>query len=186
MELQRLFASLEAACAEACPGERIVFGQGPCPCDIVIIGEAPGRVEARLGKPFSGRAGEFFLSIIMEVTGKGRDELYLSNVVKVWPRIRTEKGRTRAPGRTEIAFFAPYMLKEIEIIKPRVVIAAGKTAFKAIAPEQGPFIPNRWVKAKSFRIMPVYHPAYIERWKKDTQKRMEGLMRALEDVKEGL
>ncbi len=154
----------------------LVMGEGPSPCELMIIGEAPGRVETELKRPFVGRAGRFFRSILEEVFGK-RD-LYITNVVKVWPKIDTGRGRTRSPTKEEFRFFLPYLLKEIEAVRPKVIVAAGRTAFEAVS-EEGDFSPGRWSRGPfGTRVMAVYHPAYILR----NQNRLKELEKDLKDA----
>jgi DNA polymerase len=163
-----------------------VFGEGPCPCDLMVVGEAPGRKETELKKPFVGRSGGFFTAILKKVLKRSREEIYITNVVKVWPRLGTKRGRTRPPTKAEEAFFLPYLKHEIEAVRPRVVIAVGKTAFNALAPASE-FRPGVWVEGPDdFLIMPVYHPAYILRKQKNLIELKGGLEVALRKVKKRL
>ncbi len=184
-ELKRLLRSLSTAYekTERFKGGRIVFGEGPAPCGLMIVGEAPGREETKLGHPFVGRAGRFLISVIKEVFGREREDFYITNVVKVWPTIATQRLKTRPPTREEEEFFLPYLLEEIRIIEPRVILAIGKTAFSNLAPGED-FKPGGWIKASDGRlIMPVYHPAYLLRKQKDLKENTGELKAALRKVK---
>ncbi|MEE9615108.1 MAG: uracil-DNA glycosylase [Thermodesulfobacteriota bacterium] len=160
-----------------------VFGDGPVPSGLMVVGEAPGRSETKLGRPFVGRAGTFFFDIVEDVFERPREELYITNVVKVWPKIDTERGRTRPPTRAEIAFFLPYLKEEIVAVGPATIVAVGKVAFTALVP-QGEFIPGAWAEYGSgVPVMPVYHPAYILRKQKSLRELTAGLRTALREVK---
>ncbi len=152
----------------------------------MVIGEAPGRNEVAGGKPFVGKAGAFLVSILEEVFGFGRDAIYITNVVKLWPHLKTKRLKTRPPSIQEKALFTPYLLEEIELVDPRVIIAVGKTAFTAVAPDQV-FTPGLWVKGVCGRdVMPVYHPAYILRKQKSLQEMTRDLKAALGEAAERL
>ncbi len=160
----------------------LVLGDGPVPCGVMVVGEAPGRDETRLGKPFVGRAGKFLISVLKDVFKAGREDFYITNVVKVWPTVETLRLKTRKPSREEEEFFLPYLEKEIQIVEPRVILAVGKTSFSNLAPDKV-FTPGVWVKAKGFLIMPVYHPAYILRKQKNLKENTGELKAALRKVR---
>lgn len=182
--LKRLFHSLRSASARAAGFKpaALVFGDGPVPCGVMVVGEAPGRDETRLGKPFVGRAGKFLISVIKEVFKTGREDFYITNVVKVWPTVETRRLKTRKPTREEEEFFLPYLKKEIKIVGPRVILAVGKTAFSNLAPDKV-FTPGVWVKVEGLLIMPVYHPAYILRKQKNLKENTGELKAALRKVR---
>lgn len=191
--LKALFGEIDAAWGRRGKGGKggahktkekpLVFGSGSLDSGIMVIGEAPGRDETRLGVPFVGRAGSFFVAILEEVLGMKRGALYITNAVKVWPTIETKRLRTRPPGKDEAGFFLPYLEKEIEIVSPKAIIAVGKTAFKALLPS-GDFAPYRWFKGDSaVPVMPVYHPAYILRRQKEMKKNVALLKAALRKVR---
>ncbi len=163
-----------------------VFGEGPHPCDLMIIGEAPGRQETILGKPFVGRTGRFFISLIEEVLRRPRESIYITNVVKVWTKVDTPRGRTRPPTKTEIARFIPFLKKEIALVNPVIIMAVGRTAFSALLPD-GDFIPGRWYNTtEGYRIIPVYHPAYILRRQDRLEELRDELVRILKKIRRSL
>ena len=185
-DLERIKKSLLASCRKR-PEFRektLVMGEGPSPCALMIIGEAPGRVEVELKRPFVGRAGKFFRSILEDVF-RGRD-FYITNVVKVWPKIETERGRTRSPAKEEFDFFLPYLLREIEAVHPKVIVAVGRTAFRAVTDKRD-FTPGLWTEGPSgAKVMAVYHPAYILRNRKRLKELEGGLRSALLKVRREL
>ncbi len=163
-------------------GETLVFGVGPCPCKVMVIGEAPGREETKLKTPFVGKAGRFLIGILKEVFGAERDGFYITNVVKFWPVIKTKRLKTRPPTPDEVKAFIPFLQKEIEIVSPAVIIAVGKTAFNAVAPDTD-FVPGGWVAGYGgIPVMPVYHPAYILRKQRELGKNTKELKKALRKV----
>jgi DNA polymerase len=182
-ELDRLKKRVESALKRTAMGFTPVFGSGPVPCPVMLVGEAPGRTETELGLPFVGRAGVYLVKNLEEVFGRTRDELYITNVVKVWPHIKTKRLKTRPPTKKEEAFFLKYLLEEIEIVDPLVIVAVGKTAFTALAPGEV-FRPNIWAEGPGGRqVMPVYHPAYILRKQKSISESTRALRAALRKVK---
>jgi len=180
-----LRAEISRACAHEVKNAVPVFGHGPVPCPVMVVGEAPGRDETRLGEPFVGRAGKFLISVLRDVFGSGREAFYITNVVKVWPVIETKRKKTRKPTKAEEAFFIPYLLREIELVGPRAIIAVGKTAFAALAPDAD-FTPGRWVERRGLSIMPVYHPSYLLRRQKSLEDETGRLKAALKEVKKRL
>jgi DNA polymerase len=187
-KLRGLFDGISAA-ATASPefaDETLVFSTGSASCPVMVVGEAPGRNEVAEGKPFVGKAGAFLLSILEEVFESGRDGFYITNVVKLWPHIKTKRLKTRPPSKAELAFFTPYLLKEIEIVDPRVIIAVGKTAFTAVAADiDARFVPGLWIDGVR-DVMPVYHPAYILRRARSINEMTRDLKAALGLVVERL
>ncbi len=179
--MRRLFGRVSKASegSSAFNDKPLVFSTGPVPSALMIVGEAPGRNEVAEGKPFVGKAGAFLVAILEEVFGCGRESIYITNVVKLWPHLKTKRLKTRPPTPEERALFIPYLLEEIELVDPLVIIAVGKTAFSAVAPDRV-FTPGLWVKGVCGRdIMPVYHPAYILRRQRSLDDMTRDLKAAL-------
>lgn len=107
---------------------QLVMGGGNPNADIVFIGEAPGKNEDIQGKPFVGAAGKF-LDTMLEAAGMHRDEVYITNIVKYRPP------ENRDPTADEKAAFLPYLLKQIEIINPKVVITLGRHSMEYFLPK---------------------------------------------------
>lgn len=184
-ELDKLNRKLMKAIEGRFTGSKPVFGEGPVPCRLMVLGEAPGRDETRLGRPFVGRGGSFFVRVFEESFGMKRDEVYISNVLKVWPNVETKRLRTRPPDRGETEFFLPFLEKEIELIDPSVILAVGKTAFKALLPEEE-FKAGEWRTSGRRNIMPVYHPSYMLRRQRYLEESVRELKAALNKVKKEL
>lgn len=161
-EMERLREKLASVCAAEFPESAPVFGEGPVPCRLMVIGEAPGRDETRLGRPFVGKAGSFFIGVFERALGMKRNEAYITNVLKVWPRIETKRLKTRKPMKEEEVVFTPFLLEEIELVDPTVIVAVGKVAFFALMPGEA-FKAGQWMSFDGRHVMPVYHPSYLLR-----------------------
>lgn len=135
----------------------IVFGEGAEDASIMFIGEGPGMDEDREGRPFVGEAGQLLTRIIENGIGIKRDQVYIANVVKCRPP------ENRDPERDEIEACIPFLKKQIEIIRPKVICTLGRIAAREllkrdfkITMERG-----RWQTYGNIPLMPTYHPAYI-------------------------
>jgi len=166
-----------------------VLGVGPVPCPVVIIGEAPGSTETKEGKPFIGRAGALLTEVLEDAFKCSRQELYITNVVKLWPNIFTEstgRFKTRTPTKAEQNYFKKYLLEELAIVKPKAVVVVGKTAYSALIDDEksNPFIPGQWVDGfDGYKVMPVYHPAYLLRNYSKLDEMKKDMKAALKKVK---
>ncbi|MBI5492822.1 MAG: uracil-DNA glycosylase [Deltaproteobacteria bacterium] len=185
--MERLRSKITRACAQRAEfrDSSPVFGDGPVPCGLMVIGEAPGRDETRFGRPFVGRAGGFFVAILEESFGMKREGFYITNVVKVWPNLPTKRKKTRKPLKEEEEFFIPFLEEEIKMVAPRVILAVGRTAFSALAPDKD-FIPGEWAERDGVPVMPVYHPSYILRKQKSLQESLKALKKSLGKVRRKL
>jgi DNA polymerase len=159
--LVRLEASAKACvkCRELAQRRRnVVFGVGNPRAELMFIGEAPGRDEDLEGEPFVGRAGEL-LTRIVQAMGLKRSEVYIANVLKCRPP------ENRAPLPDEVANCLPYLLSQIEMIQPKVIVALGATAMKALLDVQLGItkIRGNWYSFRDIPMMPTFHPAYLLR-----------------------
>lgn len=158
--------------------DKFVFGTGNPSADVVVIGEAPGADENRQGEPFVGAAGKL-LTKILEAINFGRDDVYICNILKSRPP------GNRTPERDEIEACIPYLYKQIELIKPRFILAAGLTAAKSLLQTN--------LRMKDLRgsvhdwhgisVIVTYHPAALLRnpqWKRPTWEDVQ-LLRKLYD-----
>jgi uracil-DNA glycosylase len=138
-----------------------VPGEGPAKAKILFIGEAPGREEDLSGRPFVGRSGKFLTKLI-ESAGLKREKCFISSVIKHRPP------KNRKPKRGEISVCFPYLESQIKIIKPRIIVLLGQTAFSAFFPKEklkdlrGEFVTLRQAQgdkkiSRDFFI--TYHPA---------------------------
>lgn len=140
-------------CALCLTRTHAVPGEGPANAQVMFVGEAPGAVNDREGRPFVGRGGAIFDSILAAV-GIERRAVYISNIVKCWPP------GNRRPSRKEIQACHRHLADELETIRPAVVIALGRTAFTALTGQNIPFreIMGRSVRVGTAVVVPMYHP----------------------------
>ena len=161
---QELLAAVETSAYQT---KTIVFGEGAENPALMMIGEAPGGDEEKQGRPFVGKAGKN-LSAFLEVVGLKREEIYISNVVKLRPTKespKTGKAVNRPPSAEEIAFFLPYLLEEIQVISPKVVVTLGNVPLKAVTGERKAVIGDYHGKptplADGRTLFALYHPAAV-------------------------
>ncbi len=156
-----------------------VFGTGPDDADLMIIGEAPGADEDRVGEPFVGRAGQL-LTKILSAVGFAREDVYIANILKSRPP------GNRDPEPEEIAAHLPILLKQIALVQPKVLLCVGKTAGNAFLGRKSSLGALR-DREHSFEGLPLfvtYHPAALlrnEQWKRPTWEDVQ-MMRARYDA----
>lgn len=148
----------------------LIFGDGNVDSKIVLIGEAPGKNEILQGRPFVGQAGKNLDEFINTLEIK-KDDLYITNVVKMRPyKVNEQTGResNRTPTKNEVGIFSPYLVRELEIIKPLMVVTLGNTALKCITQDKKTTIGNLHGNLSKMRfgnveflLFPLYHPASI-------------------------
>ncbi len=156
---------------------KIVFGDGSPKAELVFIGEGPGADEDQQGIPFVGRAGKLLTQMI-EAMGLQRKDVYICNVVKCRPP------ENRAPEPDEVATCSPYLLRQIDVIRPKVIVCLGAVAAKTLLQTARGISQFRgeWLEWRGHKLMATYHPAYLLRnpnakgevWK-DLQKVMAEL-----------
>jgi DNA polymerase len=136
----------------------VVFGVGSPRAEIMFVGEAPGHDEDMQGEPFVGRAGELLTKIIAAM-GCQREDVYIANVLKCRPP------QNRTPLPDEITNCLPYLLSQIELIQPKVIVALGATAVRSLLDVQLGITKMRghWYTFRDIPIMPTFHPAYLLR-----------------------
>ncbi|MCQ9207333.1 MAG: uracil-DNA glycosylase [Omnitrophica bacterium] len=137
---------------------RVVFGSGSPKARLMFVGEAPGRDEDLQGLPFVGRAGQLLTKII-ESIGLKREDVYIANILKCRPP------NNRNPYPTEILACEGYLLRQIELIKPKLICTLGKFAAQALLRSTEPIsrLRGRFFDYHGSRLIPTYHPAYLLR-----------------------
>ncbi|MCC8014578.1 MAG: uracil-DNA glycosylase [Eubacterium sp.] len=164
--MKRLYEEMTEKSGEVFPERKIVTGEGNLKASLVLIGEAPGGEEEKQGRPFVGKAGKN-LSEFLEILSLKREDIYITNVVKLRPfKISEKTGRisNRPPNRAEVEFFKPYLFRELEIIKPEIVVTLGNFALRAISGEKNIVIGDvhgEKLNKNGFCLFPLYHPASI-------------------------
>lgn len=145
----------------------LVFGEGPMQPRLMLIGEAPGEQETLMGRPFVGKAGKN-LDRFLELAGMRREEIYISNAVKIRPTKTGKTGRisNRPPTREEIALFRPWLLKEIALVAPQVIATLGNVPLFAVTNDKRLTIGEahgRVMEAgeSGRKLFALYHPASL-------------------------
>ncbi len=137
---------------------QVVFGVGHPNADLMFVGEAPGADEDIQGEPFVGRAGQLLTKIIAAI-GLTREQVYIANVIKCRPP------GNRNPEWDEVAECEPFLFRQIDIIKPKVIVALGKFAAQALLGTQDPIsrLRGRIFDYRGAKLIPTFHPAYLLR-----------------------
>jgi DNA polymerase len=137
---------------------QIVFGDGNPNANLMFIGEAPGREEDRQGKPFVGRAGQL-LNRILEAVGLQRDDVFITNIVKIRPP------NNRRPLASEIEENRPILVNQIKIIRPKAICTLGAVALEGLLGKPIKITQMRGKKItwNNIPVIPAYHPAYVLR-----------------------
>lgn len=141
--------------------KNVVFGAGTGATKILFVGEAPGREEDLQGLPFVGRAGQLLTKIIEAIEFK-REDVYIANVLKCRPP------ENRNPAPEEVARCRPYLLKQIELLKPKVICTMGVFATQVLLDTKSPLTVLRGQihKVNGVAVIPTYHPAACLRYPK--------------------
>jgi len=177
--------SLIGNCAK-CPlhkGRRnLVFGSGNKNADVMVIGEGPGADEDMQGKPFVGRAGKLLTDILKAINFE-RDEVYIANIVKSRPP------GNRTPFPSEMDACMPYLLKQVELIKPKLILCLGLTAAKGLLKRNDTLTNFRGKVYDYFsgaKVMVTYHPAALLRnpnWKRGCWEDVQAFRKLYDEMK---
>jgi len=137
---------------------QIVFGVGNPRADLMFIGEAPGRDEDIQGEPFVGRAGQLLTKMIESIDLR-REDVYIANVIKCRPP------ENRNPEPDEVASCEPFLLRQLDAIRPKVVVALGAVAVKALLKTDAPIsrLRGRVLYFRGSKLVPTFHPAFLLR-----------------------
>jgi DNA polymerase len=137
----------------------LVFGVGDPQADLMFIGEAPGADEDLRGEPFVGRAGQLLTDIIERGMGMTRAEVYICNVIKCRPP------ENRNPEGDEVAACEPFLFRQIDLVRPRVIVGLGTFAVQAVLKIKTPIskLRGNWHEVRGIKMMPTFHPAYLLR-----------------------
>lgn len=158
--LQKTIAACEVT-QKHLEGKKALFGRGSDTAKVFFVGEAPSLEEVEENRSFVGPAGEL-LSKIISATGLTEKECYFANLMTWRPKPPTAFGK-RPPNASEVAFNRPYLLAQIEIIKPQIVVAVGAQAFGALTHSTTPImqIRGQWQKVDGLEVLPTLHPNYL-------------------------
>ena len=144
--------------------DTMVFSTGNPEADFMLVGEAPGFQEEQKGEPFVGPAGEK-LNQILKAMGLARDKVYISNVCKFRPATRNQTTNNRKPSPEEMATSLPFVKAEIDVVKPRVIVALGGSAAQGLLGLEKPVGQLRecWHQFQGIPLRVTYHPSYLLR-----------------------
>jgi len=164
-----------------------VFGVGNPDADLMFIGEAPGVDEDQQGEPFVGRAGQL-LTRIIKAMNFAREDVYIANILKCRPDTPAGSFGNRPPTPTEMQTCRPYLVEQIDIIQPRVLVALGAVAVEGLLGTRATMrdLRGRWHTYNSIPLMITYHPAYLLRNQAPSEKRKvwEDMLQVLERLQQ--
>jgi uracil-DNA glycosylase family 4 len=157
--------------------KQIVFGVGNPTADLMFIGEAPGADEDLQGEPFVGRAGQL-LNNMIKAMGLEREQVYIANIIKCRPP------GNRTPERDECETCSPFLMRQIAVIKPKVIVALGAVAAKTLLAINSSMaeLRGRWYDFRGTKLAVTYHPAFLlrdPRQKKEAWKDLQMVMKEL-------
>jgi DNA polymerase len=144
----------------------LVFGIGDPHAELMFVGEAPGADEDARGEPFVGRAGQLLTDIIERGIGLTRSNVYICNVIKCRPPVN------RNPEPDEVAACEPFLFRQIDLVRPKLIVGLGTFAVQALLKVKTPIskLRGNWHSVRGVRMMPTFHPAYLLR--NPTDKRL--------------
>jgi DNA polymerase len=163
----------------------VVFGVGNVDAQLMFVGEAPGADEDEQGEPFVGKAGQLLTKII-QATGLSRADVYIANILKCRPDTPGETAGNRKPRPEEMETCIPYLHEQIDLIRPKVIVALGATAVEGLLGKTLGITKLRgnWQTYRGIPLMPTYHPAYLLRNQAMSQKRIvwEDMLQVMEKL----
>jgi DNA polymerase len=191
-DVEAAFAALQARAAVCvkCPHlassrKNVVFGVGDIHATLMFVGEAPGADEDRQGEPFVGPAGQL-LTRIIKTMGFSRQQVYIANILKCRPDTPGAFSGNRKPTGDEMKTCLPYLLEQIDLIRPQVIVALGATAVEGLLGKSEPIgrLRGRFQVFRGIPLMPTFHPSYLLRNAALTEKRKvwEDMLQVLEKL----
>ncbi len=165
--------------------KNVVFGVGSIDAQLMFVGEAPGADEDEQGEPFVGKAGQLLTKII-QATGLQRGDVYIANILKCRPNTPGQSAGNRKPTPDEMATCIPYLHEQIDLIRPKVLVALGATAVEGLLGKTIGITKLRgtWKTYRGTPLMPTYHPAYLLRNQSLSEKRRvwEDMLAVMEKI----
>jgi DNA polymerase len=158
--------------------KNVVFGEGKPDSRIMFIGEGPGREEDIQARPFVGDAGKLLTNLIVKL-GLKREDVYIANIVKCRPPYN------RNPEEDEISTCIPFVRKQINLIKPDIIVCLGRIAAHALLEVKTPIgkMRGNFISYNGIPVMPTFHPAYLLRNPKDKWLTWDDMQKVLEKLK---
>jgi len=165
--------------------KNVVFGVGSLDAELMFIGEAPGADEDEQGEPFVGKAGQLLTKII-QAMGLTRDVVYIGNILKCRPDTPGQAAGNRKPTPEEMKTCIPYLHEQIDLVRPKVIVALGATAVEGLLGKTAGIMRLRgnWRTYRGTPLMPTYHPAYLLRNQAPSEKRRvwEDMLQVMEKL----
>jgi DNA polymerase len=165
--------------------KNVVFGVGDIHSPLMFVGEAPGADEDEQAEPFVGKAGQL-LTRIIQTMGFARDTVYIANILKCRPDTPGQARGNRKPTAEEMQTCLPYLLAQIDLIRPQVIVALGATAVEGLLGKSGGIsrLRGNWQTFRGVPVMPTFHPAYLLRDQGLVEKRKvwEDMLQVLEKL----
>ncbi len=140
--------------------KNVVFGEGNPDAEIMFIGEGPGAVEDETGRPFIGKSGELLTKIIETTLEMKREDVYIANIVKCRPPLN------RVPSKEEAQKCLPFLIKQIELVKPKIIITLGATSYQYLSGDYESAISKirgEMIQFSRALLMPTFHPSFLLR-----------------------
>lgn len=156
----------------------IVFGEGNPNAALVFVGEGPGKEEDEQGRPFVGAAGQLLTDIIVKGMRLNREDVYICNIVKCRPP------NNRNPETDEIMACEPFLIKQLQSIKPKIIIGLGNVAVKTLLKTKEGITSLRgtWKTYQGIPLMPTFHPAYLLRTPSDKRLVWDDIKKVLAEL----
>ena len=141
----------------------LVVADGNVFADLLIVGEAPGSKEDLEGRPFVGKSGKLLKNLLEISKINIYDDVFFCNVIKSRPP------NNRKPTKIEVSIHKPWVLQQIKLVDPKIIILTGSTAMQAILELNEPIsnIRGKWIKKDDRQFMIIFHPSYLLRFSKD-------------------
>lgn len=160
--------------------QQIVFGAGSERARLVLVGEAPGREEDRQGEPFVGEAGKLLERILLAMELR-REEVYICNVIKCRPP------KNRDPRPDEIDTCQPFLIRQLQAIRPGVIVTLGKFAAQTLLRSEAPIsrLRGKWQDFQGIPLLPTFHPAYLLRNPEAKREVWEDMKQVLQQLRTG-
>jgi len=159
--------------------KRLVIGKGSVFADLLIIGEAPGLQEDLEGKPYVGKSGQLLNKLLNKAGINYKEDVYFCNVIKCRPP------NNRKPTIKEINIHKPWLLQQIKLVDPKVIILTGSTAMRTVLEINCPIsqVRGEWFNKNGCNIITIFHPSYLLRFpSKGSEKPYDLTLRDLAKV----
>jgi DNA polymerase len=172
--------------------KNVVFGEGNPNADLMFIGEGPGKTEDETGRPFVGLAGQLLTRIIENGLKISRENVYIANVVKCRPTVEMKGEKDRPPDEEEVNACSPYLIRQIELIKPKIIITLGNPSTRFLLNTKLGITKLRGnvYYYKDIAVVPTYHPSFVLRnggenslLKKDVWEDMKIVLKLMQDLR---